>query len=196
MRTGACQSGAVSRPDLAAALDLAPHPEGGWYRRTWTSPVPVETAHGPRPSATAILYLLDAPGRWHRVRSAELWCRHLGEAELVLGGDGDAPGPETVLRLGPPAPAPDGPGAAALPGAPGGPGAAASSAAPGGPGAAASPAPAPGGPGAAASSGSPTLPQWEVPADIWQRAHPLGDEPVLVTCVVSPGFDFTDFELR
>ena len=23
------------RPPLADALDLAPHPEGGWYRQTW-----------------------------------------------------------------------------------------------------------------------------------------------------------------
>ncbi|MEQ3554077.1 cupin domain-containing protein [Pseudonocardia nematodicida] len=134
------------RPDLAAALDLAPHPEGGWYRRTWTSPVTVETDRGPRPSATAILYLLDGPARWHRVRSAELWCHHSGpDAELVLGGDGDSPGTETVLRLG--------------------------------------------------TAGADALPQREVPADVWQRAAPLGDGPVLVSCVVSPGFDFADFEL-
>ena len=111
--------------------------------------MPVETAQGPRPSATAILYLLDAPARWHRVRSAEVWCRHLGEAELVLGGDGDAPGAGTVLRLGPPV-----------------------------------------------SEGTPALPQLEVPAGVWQRASPLGDEPVLVSCLVSPGFDFADFEMR
>lgn len=29
----------------------------------------------------------------------------------------------------------------------------------------------------------------------WQAAAPAGDEPVLVACVVSPGFDFEDFEL-
>ncbi|OLM17068.1 hypothetical protein Ae707Ps1_1327c [Pseudonocardia sp. Ae707_Ps1] len=142
-----CDSGAVSRPDLAAALDLAPHPEGGWYRRTWTSPASVPTPHGDRPTATAILYLMDGPGRWHRVRSTELWLWHSGSAaELVLGGDGDAPGTEQVLRLG--------------------------------------------------AADPETLPQREVPAGVWQRAYPLGDEPVLVSCVVSPGFDFADFELR
>jgi predicted cupin superfamily sugar epimerase len=35
-----------------------------------------------------------------------------------------------------------------------------------------------------------------VPADHWQTARPAGDEPVLVACVVAPGFDFADFELR
>lgn len=140
------------RPGVAVALDLAPHPEGGWYRRTWTSPVTVDTPYGPRPSATAILYLLDEPGRWHRVRSTELWCWHSGpEAELLLAGDRDGPGDPVALRLGPPGP-----------------------------------------PGA----GTAVLPQREVPPGVWQRAAPLGEGPVLVSCVVSPGFDFADFELR
>lgn len=30
----------------------------------------------------------------------------------------------------------------------------------------------------------------------WQAARPARDEPVLVACVVSPGFDFADFELE
>lgn len=33
------------------------------------------------------------------------------------------------------------------------------------------------------------------PADVWQCARPLDDEPVLVSCVVTPGFDFEDFTL-
>lgn len=39
------------------------------------------------------------------------------------------------------------------------------------------------------------VPQALVPAGTWQAARPL-DEAVLVACVVSPGFDFADFELR
>ncbi len=35
-------------PQRAAALGMEPHPEGGWYVRTWTSPSTVET---PRASA-------------------------------------------------------------------------------------------------------------------------------------------------
>ncbi len=38
-------------------------------------------------------------------------------------------------------------------------------------------------------------PQQLVPAGCWQTARPAGDEAVLVSCVVSPGFDFADFEL-
>ncbi|WP_132421912.1 cupin domain-containing protein [Pseudonocardia endophytica] len=141
----------MSRPELAAALDLAAHPEGGWYRRTWTSPVSVATAHGPRPTATAILYLLDGPSRWHRVRSEELWMWHAGSpVALADGGDGDDtddPADVPPATLGPP----DDTGA---------------------------------------------LPQLRIPAGNWQRATLLGPEPALVTCVVSPGFDFADFEMR
>ena len=38
-------------------------------------------------------------------------------------------------------------------------------------------------------------PQAVVPPDAWQAARPAGDEAVLVSCVVAPGFDFADFEL-
>ncbi|HEX2805031.1 MAG TPA: cupin domain-containing protein [Kineosporiaceae bacterium] len=38
-------------------------------------------------------------------------------------------------------------------------------------------------------------PQQLVPGGYWQRASPDGDEPALVSCVVSPGFDFGDFRL-
>jgi uncharacterized protein len=132
----------VTVPALAAALDLAPHPEGGWYHRTWTSSVTVDTPHGRRPSATAILYLLDGISRWHRVRSAELWCRHAGSAVVLsTGGDGDAPANAVDHAL---------------------------------------------------DAGHP---QVLVPAGTWQSARLLGPEPALVTCVVSPGFDFADFEL-
>lgn len=34
-----------------------------------------------------------------------------------------------------------------------------------------------------------------VPGGHWQAARPAGEEPVLVSCVVTPGFDFADFEL-
>jgi uncharacterized protein len=34
-----------------------------------------------------------------------------------------------------------------------------------------------------------------VPAGSWQRAEPTGGAEVLVTCVVSPGFDYADWEL-
>ncbi|WP_214319944.1 cupin domain-containing protein [Nonomuraea sediminis] len=40
------------------------------------------------------------------------------------------------------------------------------------------------------------VPQAVVPGGVWQSARPAGDEEVLVSCVVSPGFDFADFEMR
>jgi len=38
-------------------------------------------------------------------------------------------------------------------------------------------------------------PQALVPARVWQKARPLGNEPVLVSCVVAPGFHYDDFKL-
>ncbi|OZA11143.1 MAG: cupin [Rhodobacterales bacterium 17-64-5] len=70
----------MSAEDIIAALDLHPHPEGGWYRQTWAGP----EIEG-RPSGTAILFLLRAGERshWHRVDADEIWLWHAG-APLVL----------------------------------------------------------------------------------------------------------------
>jgi predicted cupin superfamily sugar epimerase len=38
-------------------------------------------------------------------------------------------------------------------------------------------------------------PQLRVSAGVWQAAEPAAGEPVLVSCIVSPGFDFADFRL-
>jgi predicted cupin superfamily sugar epimerase len=38
-------------------------------------------------------------------------------------------------------------------------------------------------------------PQALVPANEWQMSHVLGNEPVLVSCVVAPGFHYDDFKL-
>ncbi len=92
------------RPETARRFDLAPHPEGGWFRRTWASDVPVETAGGERPAATCIHYLLT-PGEesaWHVVSSDEIWLWHgPGTLELRLGGTGDEPGDGESIVLGP-----------------------------------------------------------------------------------------------
>jgi predicted cupin superfamily sugar epimerase len=68
---------------LIAALDLAPHPEGGWYRRTWSAPA----AKGERPGGSAIYYLLleGEVSAAHRLDAAEMWHFYAGEAiELTL----------------------------------------------------------------------------------------------------------------
>jgi uncharacterized protein len=41
-----------------------------------------------------------------------------------------------------------------------------------------------------------THPQALVPAGVWQSAVPAAQEPVLVSCVVAPGFDFADFRME
>ena len=95
----------TTRPPLAEQLDLAPHPEGGWYRETWRSPVALrpEGYGGQRSAATAIYFLLQ-PGeraRWHVVRSDELWLWHGGgPVALQLGGAGGEPATGTDIVLG------------------------------------------------------------------------------------------------
>ncbi|MGQ4616892.1 cupin domain-containing protein [Nocardia sp. R7R-8] len=87
------------RPPLAVALDLAPHPEGGWYRETWRSPARFtpDGYPGPRAAATAIHFLL-LPGERsapHTVRSDELWLWHRGgPLALDIGGDEVILGPD------------------------------------------------------------------------------------------------------
>lgn len=132
------------RPPLADALDLAPHPEGGWYRQTWVSPETIALPDGRlRPTATLIYFLLPAgeSSAWHRVASDEIWLAHTGTVTLELGGSGPAPADEaTSLAV------------------------------------------------------DLRAPQALVPAGVWQRTVP-SDADALVSCLVSPGFDFEDFEL-
>lgn len=83
-------------PEWVRQLNLAPHPEGGWFRETWRSELTVgESALppdyvGPRSAGTAILFAL-MPGQhsaWHTVRSAELWMYHRGSPLLLEIGRG------------------------------------------------------------------------------------------------------------
>ncbi|MET7768081.1 cupin domain-containing protein [Nocardia sp. NPDC005366] len=132
-----------NRPGLAAALDLEPHPEGGWFRETWRSPVRfIPTGYaGPRASATGIYFLL-MPGERsapHTVASDEVWLWHRGgPLVLDIGGDEVVLGPDIERGQ---------------------------------------------------------MPQAVVPGGISQAAWPLGAEYALVSCIVSPGFDFADFRL-
>lgn len=70
---------ALNDLDAAAVvrlLDLAPHPEGGFYRETFRDPRLVEG----RAVSTAIYFLLPAgqASAWHRVDAAELWHYYAG----------------------------------------------------------------------------------------------------------------------
>ncbi|MEE9454069.1 MAG: cupin domain-containing protein [Paracoccaceae bacterium] len=59
---------------IIKTLGMIPHPEGGWYVETWRS------TDGPRPSGSAIYFLLEADQRshWHRIDSAEIWHWYAG----------------------------------------------------------------------------------------------------------------------
>lgn len=73
--------------DWIAHLQLAPHPEGGYFRRSYTAELTATWPErdGPRPVATAIYYLLKGGqrSRLHRLQSDELWCFHTGSALTV-----------------------------------------------------------------------------------------------------------------
>jgi len=95
---------------LIERLELIPHPEGGWYRELWRSPVVLARAAlppgypGDRRASTSIYYLLPSGmrSRLHRVRSEELWLHHQGD-DLMLGvGETreSASDPEGRIRLG------------------------------------------------------------------------------------------------
>ena len=127
---------------LIEALDLQPHPEGGWYRETWRA----DAGEGERASATAILFLLQAGERshWHKVDATELWLFHSGSGLQMLTAASDA-GPVEHVRL----------GADVLAG---------------------------------------EQPQLRVPPGHWQAAE--ADRGwALVSCIVSPGFEFDGFTL-
>lgn len=143
-------TGVAERPATAEALDLLPHPEGGWFRQTWAAPATVapDGYPGARATATCIYFLLgpaDASA-WHAVRSDEVWLWHAGgPLTLTLGGTADRPAAEVAaITLGP-----------------------------------------------ALDAGQ--VPQAVVPGGTWQAARPATNTAVLVSCVVSPGFDFADF---
>ncbi len=78
----------VSRAEeLIASLELAPHPEGGYYRQVYKSEARVDPGDGRglRSALTAIYFLLPRGqiSRWHRVRSDEVWT-HLEGAPVKL----------------------------------------------------------------------------------------------------------------
>ena len=141
---------------LIDRLDLTPHPEGGFFRQSWVSPVllPREALPkgypGARPAMTSIYFLLPTGdrSRLHRVRSEELWLHHQGDGvDLGIGVSPEkAQDPACRVCLG---------------------------------------------------QGPEDELQVIVPAGEWQTAvaRPGPAGYALVGCVVSPGFDFEDFEM-
>jgi uncharacterized protein len=88
---------------LIKLLNLAPHPEGGYFRETFRDGGPAGRSH-----STAIFFLLTAGqvSRWHRVDAAEVWHFYrgaplelrIGKRAYVLGPDIDeAQAPQIVV---------------------------------------------------------------------------------------------------
>lgn len=84
---------------VVALLELAPHPEGGFYRETFrdTALVPGSV----RAASTCIYFLLPAGvvSRWHHVDAVETWHWYAG-APLELSISPDETTTPTRMRLG------------------------------------------------------------------------------------------------
>lgn len=88
----------LSADDLIARLNLAPHPEGGYFRETWRADAP----EGARAAGTAIYFLLKAgeQSHWHKVDATEIW-HHYAGAPLILSLSATDHGPRADQTLGP-----------------------------------------------------------------------------------------------
>ena len=86
----------LTADDIIARLNLAPHPEGGYYRQTWVA------ENAGRPTGTCIYFLLKAgqASHWHAVDAVEIW-HHYAGAPLILSLSPSLAGPATDHRLGP-----------------------------------------------------------------------------------------------
>lgn len=88
-------------------LKLQPHPEGGYFRETYRSPLPIpQTAlppsfAGDRSASTAIYFLLRGEdfSAFHRIASDEMWHFYAGDPLSVYAIDSD--GQSIEIRLGP-----------------------------------------------------------------------------------------------
>jgi hypothetical protein len=104
--------------ELIELLDLKPHPEGGFFREVFRSPLRVHPndARGERAAITTIYFLLVDGGhsRWHRVSSDEIWHHYEGDAlelfwidetktrcnQYLLGSVGEGRSPVQVVPAG------------------------------------------------------------------------------------------------
>jgi hypothetical protein len=77
----------MTAEEIKQLLNLQPHPvEGGWFRRTYTSPHGVGMPRGDRAMSTAIYYLLE-PGTFsemHVLASDEIFHFYLGDPVEML----------------------------------------------------------------------------------------------------------------
>ena len=77
--------------ELIRSLDLAEHPEGGYFREVFRSSREVLSGPDKRSALTTIYFLLVAGNhsRWHVVRSDEVWHYYEGDPLELLVVDPD-----------------------------------------------------------------------------------------------------------
>lgn len=82
--------------ELVNSLQLLPHPEGGFYRETFRSPVKLPSG---RSASTAILYLLGEGQRstLHRIDADEVWHFYRGDPLEVIELQPSGPAKITTL---------------------------------------------------------------------------------------------------
>lgn len=76
----------INIQDIVQKLELAPHPEGGWFRETYRSPLEIVATsmvpemEGPRNLLTSIYYLLAGSqvSKFHKLLADEIWYFHSG----------------------------------------------------------------------------------------------------------------------
>ena len=86
----------MTADEVIEHLALKPHPEGGWFRQTWTA------NNATRPAGTCIYFLLKegVTSAWHQVDACEIWHYYAG-APLILRRSKTLKGPAYDAVLGP-----------------------------------------------------------------------------------------------
>lgn len=132
---------------IIGQLDLMPHPEGGFYKPTYTSEATLPSSQGERKLYTNIYFLLRSHdiSHLHRLQSDEFWYFHAGKSLTVHMIHEDGVYEEVKIGL---------------------------------------------------DIENGEVPQFKVPKHtIFGSSVNHEDAYALVSCMVSPGFEFEDFEL-
>jgi predicted cupin superfamily sugar epimerase len=96
----------ITQQQLIEIYNLQPHPEGGYYTRTYCSEEQIAAAHlpkrftGKRFISTAIYFLLEGKqfSAFHRIKSDELWHFYTGNGLFIYVIHEDGRG--ELLKLG------------------------------------------------------------------------------------------------
>lgn len=75
----------MNKEEVIARLQLEPHVEGGFFRRTYQSEFEIQVNRQSRSVNTAIYYLLDSDdfSCWHRLKADEIWHYYGGSCLIV-----------------------------------------------------------------------------------------------------------------